>query len=279
MNDTEITEVTREMRKFTEPFVCPLSHEPNETVVRLRGTGNLIEVHLRRLLLTCEHVVTGSRKLSFRPHGTDQPLKLDRPFAMAPDPYDVAVARIPCGLWQAVPHQGTPIPRDLFALTHHPVEDELLFFRGFAGENSAFAFEVLASHSTSYTTQEVKDADAPDSRYFFYLHHQPEKVTVIDSKNTRFENPSGFSGSLVWDTRYLQCAQQQAAWSPEMARVTGLVLRWTPSDPGIVALRVEQLNSYLLSAVEDMYSNDDWGLFPFLERRLLRRAFDSDRLS
>jgi hypothetical protein len=254
----QIALVTEQMRTFTQPFVAPLSYEPDDSTVRLAGTGNFIEILERRILLTCEHVVLGKPRLAFKPWGTDQFLLAPAMFASVSYPYDVAVTRINNALWGAVTHEARPIQRHQFAFTHAAVQNELLFFKGYAGENAPFAFDTLAAAATSYTTQEIKGAvEGVDGRYFFLLHHRPEDVRFLDEK-ILFSNPSGFSGAVVWDTGYVNCLIKGESWTPDMARVTGMVCRWATGDPGIIVLRIEHLRSYLLDAIEDPRANGDW---------------------
>jgi hypothetical protein len=262
MEDTgatnEITSLTNQMRDFTERFVTPITYENRDGVPTLSGTGTFVEVLGRRLLLTCEHVVLGRQELAFRPFGTENFLRAPARFASISDPYDIAVARIGDDLWQAAEHQAMAVGPDSFDLTHAAVEDELLFFRGYAGENSVFGFDTMVTRSSSYTTQKKREGvESIDDRYHFVLLHNPEEVQFIDKK-VHFEDPSGFSGSLVWDTGYVNCLKTGASWSPEVARVTGIVSHWAVGDPGISVLRVEHLRSYLLSAIEDMRVNSDW---------------------
>jgi hypothetical protein len=257
----QIRLVTTAMRDFTRPFVVPIAYEPDETVVRLAGTGNVIQTLGRRLLLTCEHVVLGKPRLAFRPWGTENFLLAPLNFASASYPYDTAIGRIDHENWAAIAHQAEPVPYDHFSLTHHPTdENELFFFKGYAGENAAFGFDILATDATSYTTQAISDASEHIAdRYFFLLNHKPEDTECVDDvSSTRFENPEGFSGSLVWDTGYVDCLRRAEPWTPARARVTGMVCRWLTGDPGIKVLRVEQLRSYLLTGIEEMRANGDW---------------------
>ncbi len=257
-DSAQIAIVTEQMRAFTQPFVAPLSYEPDDRTVRLAGTGNFIEILGRRLLLTCEHVVLGRRRLAFKPWGTDHFLPAPAMFASVTYPYDAAVTRIDDALWGAVAHEARPIQRHQFAFTHAAVQNELLFFKGYAGENAPFAFDTLATGATSYTTQAIKEAiEGVDDRYFFLLHYKPEEIRFLDEK-VRFSNPSGFSGAVVWDTGYVNCLIKGESWSPDMARVTGMVCRWATGDPGIIVLRVEHLRSYLLDAIEDLRANNNW---------------------
>ena len=42
----------------------------------------------------------------------------------------------------------------------------------------------------------------------------------------KFSDPRGLSGSLVWNTRYLEVTQAGGTWTPNKAVVTGLLRRW-----------------------------------------------------
>jgi hypothetical protein len=132
-------------------------------------------------------------------------------------PYDAAVARIDDALWGALRHEAHPIQRHQFAFAHAAVQNELLFFKGYAGENALFAFDRLATGATSYTTQAIKEtAEGVDERYFFLLHHKPEEIHFLDEK-VRFSDPSGFSAAIVWDTGYVNCLiwLESAGWSAD----------------------------------------------------------------
>ncbi|WP_198670742.1 hypothetical protein [Oceanicella sp. SM1341] len=129
---------------------------------------------------------------------------------------------------------------------------EILFFRGYAQENSHFHFEHLLSGSTSYATQAMEETPIGlDERFFFALHHTTEKAEMLDGVG-HLPLPPGFSGSMVWNTRYVECLQAGKPWTPEEARVTGVVCRWRSGDTGIVVLRVEYLRSWLLNATNEI---------------------------
>jgi len=246
MDPSQLALVTTTMRDFTRPFVLPLSYEPDEATVKLAGTGNVIEFTCR-LLLTCQHVIFDNdqgqyrRELALRFFGTEDVYRTPQKFVGGSYPQDIAIARISDELWSASPHQSAPIVSELFAPQHTPVKDELLFFKGFADENSVFAFETLSSGATSYLTREIPGQTDDD---FFMLYHKPEETFILDSP-AKFLSPQGFSGALVWDTKYKSCEENDIVWSPELARVTGLVCRWSTGDPGITVLRVEHVLSFI----------------------------------
>jgi hypothetical protein len=156
------------------------------------------------------------------------------------------------GLPALQPHQAAAVPPDRIALAHTPVENELMFFRGYAGENSKLFFKTLLSTATSYLTRE---APLPqkwgDSRFHFALHYPPEKATALDP-GFNLPIPKGFSGSLVWNTRYVECVTRDIPWSPGQAQVTGIVWGWPSSTSCVLCTRVEHLRSFLVLALEEM---------------------------
>ena len=176
---------------------------------------------------------------------------MDRGFLSAPFPIDCAICPLPDPVWERT-RTAAPIPERLITWAHVPVAREILFFRGYAQENSHFHFEHLLSGSTSYATQAMEETPAGlDERFVFALHHTPEKAEMLDGAG-HLPLPPGFSGSTVWNTRYVECFQAGKPWTPEEARVTGVVCRWRSGDTGIVVLRVEYLRSWLLNAMNEM---------------------------
>jgi hypothetical protein len=66
-------------------------------------------------------------------------------------------------------------------------------------------------------------------------------------KTIQHNDPRGLSGSLVWNTRYVERKAAGQQWKPEDSIVTGL-LRWhLPDRQTVAALRVEHLRAWLTS--------------------------------
>jgi hypothetical protein len=255
---SDVAHVTDQMRAFTKPFYAPISYEPDDNTVRLSGTGNFVELFDRKLLLTCGHTVLGKRKLAFRLPGTEDYRAAPLKFASVEPPWDAAVSRLGSAFWSGVKHEAQAVRDNQFEPMHSADRRELLFFKGYAGENAKFAFDTLKTDGTAYLTQAVEIAATPrENRLFFFLSHRPEKTTFMDFK-VLFENPAGFSGALVWNTGYIEAQMRGQPWRPEMAKVVGMVCRWVTGDPGIKVLRVEHLRSWLLSALGAMYADNEW---------------------
>jgi hypothetical protein len=236
--------VTDEMKAHTRPFTSPLSNE-TEKHVQLQGTGTYVQFAGGRALFTCEHV---SRKapLNAGVYGSEDVLALKTPFKESRT-RDLAYTPIDDGFWVATVHKAQCIPFDRFAAQHDPRhESELLFFRGFAGENSEYGFGMLDSIASAYLTQQVK-TDVEDAE-IFELFWEPLKTELTDVPPTpdfKTDDPGGFSGSLVWNTRFMECQRANLEWSPERAVVTGMIRRWDTKSKTLLALRIEHVNHWL----------------------------------
>lgn len=241
-----VDRVTEDMRFHTRPFASPISTSDEETV-RLTGSGNFVETKGERALLSCEHV-TRHKPVEYRLFGQDTVYRLLRLIEEEP-PVDLAVGFVPKEVWE----QNTSakaIPYARFAQRHAPsATEELMFLRGYAGENSAYGFGILASNGTGYCTQ-VKPIDPIDNRRF-EIHWDPEQVcytsaaSAEDRKAVRAVDPHGLSGSLVWNTRFLEVSTSGDTWTPDNAVITGLADRWDPDEKTLLVHRVEFIRSWL----------------------------------
>jgi hypothetical protein len=197
--------VTDAMVNHTRPFVTPLSTSDNENV-RLVGSGSYVKVGNHRILLTCEHVARVT-PMEYRFNGSDSVFRHSRSITMEKFPIDAAFATISDVAWNKEQHKGMEIPYEKFSLNHRVADrSELLFFRGYAGENARYGFDIHETNGSGYCSQE-KVVCEPDQRMFeiFWEH---EKIEFTESTpqenraNIKHEDPHGFSGSLVWNTRY-----------------------------------------------------------------------------
>lgn len=243
--------VTEVMKVHTRPFISPLSIERDDEV-RHVGTGTFLQWAGETLLMTCEHVVAEGRP-NFSFYGSDSVLATTNPFKTDRS-LDAAFVGVSDTQWTALTHQAMPVPSDRVAKKHEPAQyEELLFFHGFAGENSHYGFGVLESASSAYVTQQSKNAAKDD--LIFELLWEPEATTFVDStsvevrKAVRLTDPGGFSGSLVWNTRYLEVTSAGQQWTPDCAVVTGILKRWDTSTKTLLVARVEHLRRHLDSTV------------------------------
>tara|TARA_R110002072_G_scaffold86774_2_gene195745 strand:+ start:12063 stop:12380 length:318 start_codon:yes stop_codon:yes gene_type:complete len=102
-----------------------------------------------------------------------------------------------------------------FAPRHQPVEKELFFFRGVADENVSVGAMHARVIMTGYCSQEDTQGGIAD---IFELLWDPEKTTVTlgTSQEVRamfkHYDPADFSGSLVWNTRFVENGGNLTTW-------------------------------------------------------------------
>lgn len=242
-------DVADAMKIHTRPFVTPLAAS-TEDEVKPVGTGSYIMFEGQRLLLTCQHV-RGEGGVDYRFYGSDDVFKHPGPWVEDPRPsVDVAVAAMSDAQWNATSHSGSLVPYERFAPKHQiGQQEELLFFRGFAGENAPYAFGVHQATASGYCSQE-KSIEVPDPAIFEMIW-EPLKIALTSGteeavRNTvKAEDAGGFSGSLVWNTRYLDCLNAGREWTPDQAVVTGLLRRWDTATKTLLVWRIEHLRSWL----------------------------------
>lgn len=236
------------MRVFTRQFVTPLSLE-NPQTVRLSGTGTYVMLPARsRIVLTCEHV-SRLKPVDYRFYGSNDVFRHPGPWREDPDPVDAGVAEISDVQWGATSHSAGEVSIASFAFRHLVADPaELLFFRGFAGQNAAFAWNTHQTNSSGYCSQEVTGAG--DSEIFeMFWEPQQTQFTAETPDDVRaamrFNDPQGFSGSLVWNTRYREVTAGGGNWSTADAVVTGLLRRWDTKTKTLLVWRVEHLRQWL----------------------------------
>lgn len=241
-------EVAEAMLAHTRPFVTPLGTETPATV-RLVGTGSYADIDDRRLLLTCEHVAR-EQPMHYRFDGSDDVFDHPGPWTKDRHPTDAAFAPISSAHWSATSHQAAAIPLARFAIRHEIAEQaELLFFSGYAGENAHYAFGIHQTDRTGYCTQEKMGTGDGE---IFELFWEPDKTEFTSETSAearaemKFDDAHGFSGSLVWNTRYLETLREGGrTWTPDDAVVTGLLRRWDEDTKTLLVWRVEHLRAWL----------------------------------
>lgn len=235
-------DVLEAMRAHVRPFVTPiskvLSHDHGEQL----GTGSYIDIHSQRYLLTNEHVARELQQSSIAHqfYGSDNVFRCINPMVADPAPVDAALAFIEDEVWGHSAHTAGQIPLSRCASKHAPLENELLFLVGYPGARSKFLFNTLITPGVPYLTQEAPLLESHgNTQYHFALHYSPEKAISPDARAQPLPPPPGMSGSLVWNTRVLECHNAGVKWTPAEAQVTGLVWGWP--DVYLIGTKVEHL--------------------------------------
>ena len=96
--------------------------------------------------------------------------------------------------------------------------------------------------------QEKKDTGDANE---FEMLWSPSNATVTSGTETgvrdrfKYQDPGGFSGSLVWNTRFVELGCDLSKWSHARAAITGLLRRYDPATCTLLVWRVEHLLKWL----------------------------------
>lgn len=242
--DNHCAQVVNEMLEHVKQFSTPISKIIENDYGEHLGSGSFITDGESIYLITNEHVAKelNSISLAHQFHDSDCVVRVMNPFCAKKYPIDVALTKIKEEAWNSCQHHSKPISISRFSQKHDPVDGELMFMIGYSGERSGFHFGTLFSPGTPYLTQAVDfPNDIGENEYHFSIHYKPDLATSIDGSTRGLPKPPGMSGSLVWNTRFVECMQKQEAWIPERSCITGIVWGWPSSDASLLATRVEHL--------------------------------------
>ena len=240
--------VADRMKVFTRPYVNILAG--GNGIHTEVGTGTFIE-NGQVQIITCEHVA----RLDPRAYtlnasdGTSVQLECGPWRADRNINRDIALSTLEDQEWDKARADSRPLPMSKFAQRHEAVPYELLFFRGIAGKNADYvgSFGVDAI-ITGYISREEKDSG--DNNIFEMLWSPGETVLSPGTdeevkRRVKYDDPAGFSGSLVWNTRFVEKGCDVNAWCPQDAVVTGLLRRFDPDTQTLLVWRIEHLNEWL----------------------------------
>lgn len=151
-------------------------------------------------------------------------------------------------VWQSQAGEAELLPLSMLAQSHNPVPDELLFVREMADEIAYVGYGGFDGILTGYCSQ-IKRGTGHNR--MFELFWEPDKTQLAPGtgqgvlERLTFNNAEGFSGSLVWNTRFVELSCDLDAWTPADAMVTGTLKRWDQKTMTLLALRVEHINAWL----------------------------------
>lgn len=228
-----------------EPFLTPIRKFKVEDDVRPHGTGSYIDYLDRKYLVTNDHVALFkmTNRLTYSFFENEKVFVLTDKFVSQKAPVDVAVCEIDQEVWSSEATSAQAIPLGRFAEQHLADEEELLFFAGFSGQRSKEVFGTLVSRGTPYLTQECplpESVEEANADYHIAIPYSSELVRTSDP-SIPLPDPHGFSGSLLWDTKRIECLRNEIAWEPSMAKVSGIIWGWRSSAACILATKVERL--------------------------------------
>lgn len=253
MNPEEIwkemcSDTLERMKEHVESFITPIwkYKEVDEKDIELHGSGSYFENLNGKFIITNDHVAkyNQSYQLTHSFKGSTNILNIRKPFISELPPVDVAISKVEEDTWEAHHCEGHAIPIIRFAIRHSPAVGELLFFAGFSGARSKVLFENCFSRGTPFLTQECALPNSimeANEDFHMAIPYPPELAESIDP-SVPLPDPHGFSGSLLWNTKHVECQRKGLEWTPSMAEVTAIIWGWPSSEVCILATKVEHLN-------------------------------------
>ncbi len=245
------------------PRTCPIAAAEPGGRAYAWGTGNYVQLLGEGYLLTNSHVFTEASDVSLG-------------HLPVPDADFVHLARADLSLWpvdlglslldadRALHPSSFVVPRE-FDARFDPVADELLFWVGYPGTKALRhepvtelkrranwfdgPIEMPAVPFASQVPQEAPPALQGFDANVHVAVHYPAKAHRTPGTLEDVPNPKGMSGSLLWDTKYVRCLRTGEEWSPEKARVCGLVWAAHPHPELVVATRIEHVVTEILRFV------------------------------
>lgn len=233
--------ITGAMLEFARPFACPLSHGTDKAV-RLVGTGNLVEVDSRPTIITCDHVAVEA-PLNYRFMHSQDVFAYRESWLSEKEPTDVAWTSAQIA---PISNKHKPISSKCISLKHSAeFRGELMFFFGFSGENSSFAFDHHVTNGIGFLTQQAEPvrSDIEDIELIWPSGRQEWSTSTTEAakKAVRFNDPRGLSGSFVWNTRFIESGATLDSWNPLESRVTGMLKRFDDKRSLLLATPIQKI--------------------------------------
>lgn len=238
----ELENVAKEMRDYISPFLVAISVKKAQNCGGACGSASLLEFNEKKYLVTNEHVarVRSRYPLACKSHGDVNIYKLMSPFIALDAPIDVAIADVTELSKNFDSSYTNYIPFAKFTETFNPVEGEFFFTAGFPGSDSNMdiANQILTQNPQFLFGQQVPQfANSIE----FALNYNCNAAFAL-LKPVQFNNPHGLSGSLVWNTKFIECKIKGETWDVSKAIVAGIMKQWDSNNNCLIVTKVEHFN-------------------------------------
>jgi len=254
--------VRDQMAEIVRRVVTPLSVADGFGDGVARGTGNYFAVNGRPYLLTAEHVVLAARDsiIAHLPDANKEYVALTNHIQREAWPVDVAWTRL--SDWPENPIDREALDLNVLDESANAVADELFFWIGYPGTTLSrhdsltdtrrrrVWFDSLETPGVPVVTQRPRHLSFVDDDFdpaiHLAVHYPGTAIEVAGGKEEELPHASGMSGSLLWNTKYVESIGKGVEWSPFLARVCG-ILRGVVTNPNLViATRIEAVRPVLL---------------------------------
>jgi len=256
------------MARHVYPFVTPISLSVMEERGSALGTGNYVRIFGATYLLTNDHVIREGvgAHLGHLPGPTDEYVRMMHTIITASWPIELALMRLG-EEWNRATKAAVPVSR--FDRRYAPVDGELLFWVGFPGTTATRLETPIEGIHSKYTwhgapmeneavpvlTQAFRGDPGPlqsyDPAHHVVVDYPARARKTAGGPLADVPNPKGMSGSLLLDTKFVACANAGIPWSPDRARICGLLWAAHPRPEVVVATRVEHLRPVLLHWIRE----------------------------
>lgn len=247
--------VKDQMVPYVAQFVTPISMSEEHGSGVAWGSGSYLEGNKGAWLITASHVfedMPQGSQLAHLPIAGGEYIAITEPPEKAPWPIDAAAARV-------VSNVGgeciKAIPLDLVADQFSAVKGELFFWIGYPGyklerhdpiipdKRRHTLFGELSTLGLPVLTQaqqgEVLEHEAYDHDRHVVLHYPTYAKRAPDQAPVALPLPKGMSGSLLWNTRFLEVTSAGLSWSPDCARVGGVIWAALDNPEVVLATKIE----------------------------------------
>lgn len=243
----EMKNYGEQLRYCIDRYITPISKVIDNNYGEHWGSGSYIECNGVKYLITNEHVARGlnSNSLTHKFHNNETIFRIKNEMHARAYPIDVCLVEIDNEVWEKVEHDSKCIPMDKLSPKFYAVENEYLYVCGFSGSRSRFLYGCLFTPSTPYMTFQTElpqnDAETFNSEFHFALKYLPDELKYTGDK-MELPDPHGMSGSLVWNTKIVECKENNIQWTCDMPVVVGILWAWPSSTSSIISTRIEKFN-------------------------------------
>jgi hypothetical protein len=248
------------MRDFTKPFVTAIYDVIDENSGELTGSGTFIELRGSPYILTAGHVAYEAlthRGLAHSTKDGSPPGFISNPVKLAGHPYDIGVVRLDQVALVGTPHNC--VSSSYLAENSSGVESDLLLVHGFPGKRS----KPIALFQSVFSTTLPYGAATASSQYPWFdpalhiaLDYSPAGMIDGNLSQPDFVEPFGLSGSALWKTN--RAGTTSAEWTPDTARIVGVLFAWDQKAHSLIGLRVEVIRDFLLRFLREEYAYFRW---------------------
>jgi hypothetical protein len=245
LKDSAITRLRDEL----SPFVASISsREAFSPVAKHFGTGSFCRWKDRVFLLSNAHVL-GREDLTLgvalKSGAEMHTLSGDVPQS---EDSDLALMEIPLDAWER--GDRLAVAGSFFG-PHRVPDGEYCFFMGFPKGTSftSVAERAVRTRVLPYAGQKLPGLT---DDWVFYIDVNFDRMRDVEGNPVEPFDFEGVSGSLVWDTGIVACAQSGAEWRPQLVRPVGVVRAWQEKLGRLEVVRGEHIADLLRRGIHKM---------------------------